>query len=427
MIAMNGAHLAMLLLLFLAISPTLGFFSVSGFFTLFILLMFFFVFLYLRKQPLIGKEAADSGSILVLVYSAIYYGGLYQPPFLKILGQIVFFIMIIYITLAKFIYKRRILPGVAVFFFLVLGLWTIVTSPNPHVDTIVVLKEAPLMLLKGINPYAAEFSRVYAGIKPDYFNYLPFSAVFFIPVVLLFRDPRYIILITNTLAFLLLYRLRDKNRRDSDSVLPLSLLLFLPGTFYMIEHIYLDQVVFFFFVLAAYAVTRSRNLGAFVLSLFFSFKQNLVIALPFFLKSAFLKNRKQLLMFFPFLLILAFFLWNPGAFLNDTVFGLQPGKITSPIDRSMTLPSFINYLFGVPGKAKGIVYLASSLIFAAVYVAVAFRRGMSISQKIIMTTFASYFFSYHAFFNSYFLVGLFLVYDYFKEGFTSSESRKLLP
>lgn len=132
-------------------------------------------------------------------------------------------------------------------------------------------------------------------------------------------------------------------------------------------------------------------------------------------------------MFFPFLLILAFFLWNPGAFLNDTVFGLQPGKITSPIDRSMTLPSFINYLFVVPGKAKGIVYLASSLIFAAVYVAVAFRRGMSISQKIVMTTFASYFFSYHAFFNSYFLVGLFLVYDYFKEGFTSSESRKLLP
>lgn len=364
-------------------------------------------------------------SILILLYSAYYYGGLYQIPYLKTIGQLIFFIMIIYIVIKKYIFNKYISLSFIVFFYLFLAFWTISTSPHPHVDTIIVLKEAPFKFLQGINPYNTTYTRVYSNILPNYYNYLPFSILFFLPFDLLFQDPRYALLITNFLSFLLLFKM-VQNTYKKRALLPVSLILFLPGSFYMIEHAYLDQVVFFFFILSIFCLKKSYKTFYLILSLFFSFKQNLILLFPYFIN---IKHIKKYYFYIlsPFVLIFPFLFWNPSAFIKNVVSSLKPEQITSPINSSLTVPTFIINSLQITWNIKPNVYMTCFFIFVLLYIYVLFKKNVSISQKTILIIFISYFFSYHAFFNSYFLVGLFIVYDFIKTEFIPSELKKQLP
>jgi len=305
-----------------------------------------------------------------------------------------------------------------------LALWTIFTSPHPHVDTVVVFKEAPLMFLQGKNPYNSMFSQVYAGIKPDYYNHLPFSFIFYIPFVLLPIDQRIALIVITSLSFLFLYKLIRPSLRQ-DSLLPLSLVLFMPGSFYMLEHMYHETIIFFFFTLAVFTFSFSQKGFYFFISLFFSIKQNILLMFPLYLKKVVWKNKNWIFLFSPFLLIIFFLIWNPKAFLEDTLMGISPNKVTSPIQMSLALATFMTHAFSHMNKQ--VIYTFCTVFFLIYYALILISKFLTNSQKMIFITFGVYFFSYYGFFNSYYLVLLFLLYDYLKTYFFPKNLKHKLP
>ena len=78
---------------------------------------------------------------------------------------------------------RDTLP--AFIFFLIyaffLRMLMLIGSPSPGIDVFIILKEAPLKLLQGINPYRTLYTAVFPGVVPDYYGYWPASFFFTLP------------------------------------------------------------------------------------------------------------------------------------------------------------------------------------------------------------------------------------------------------
>ena len=188
-----------LLLLFFAITPNLGFFTVPSFLIIASVLILMFVNTYfLRANINVTRNSLNSVIpyifLILLFYSIIYYGGLYQSKNSIIVGYYIFGTFILMSFLRFIVFKKSPTLLLIIAVYISISFWTILNSPHPTVDTFTVLKEAPLMLLNGENPYASTFTQVYPQVKPDYYNYLPFSFFYAVPFVLIFSDPRYMII-----------------------------------------------------------------------------------------------------------------------------------------------------------------------------------------------------------------------------------------
>jgi len=196
--------LLLLFLIFFAIIPNLGFFTVPSIFVLFFVMC---VFGTIILNPNILQKSDKQIKIknlpliffLLLFFSALYYGGLYQNQDTFLTGYLIFFIILFYVFNCFFT-KKKVSLQIVIIGYIVLSLWTLISSPHPIVDTFVVLKEAPLKFISGINPYASSYSQVYPHIIPNYYNYLPFSFIFILPFVVFFSDPRYSIIFVNVMA-----------------------------------------------------------------------------------------------------------------------------------------------------------------------------------------------------------------------------------
>ncbi|MCX6731360.1 MAG: hypothetical protein NTZ55_05945 [Candidatus Roizmanbacteria bacterium] len=314
----------------------------------------------------------------------------------------------------KLFWKKEISSHIFIIFFVFLSLLTIFGSPRPTVDSFVILKEAPQKLMQGLNPYDSTYSRVYKNMEPDYFNYLPLSIVYFLPFVALFNDPRFGLVITMITTYLLLNKLQKKNTEQKS--LYSSLFLFAPRSFYMIEHAYLDTVIFFLFVLALYFQERKKyKLFSLVLSCFFLFKQNMIILFPLFIKKLFQKRVMLVMFLLPFLTILIFFLWNPSSFFKNVVTVNQPTGIImkgAPFQMSVTIPNIVYQLFNIPLEQMQSVFMVCAVVALLITILLMIDTKLTLNRKIVLILFFGYFFSYHAFFNSYYLVLLFLLFDF---------------
>ena len=152
-------------------------------------------------------------------------------------------------------------------------MWTLWGSPKPIVDTFDVFSQVGQKLLTFQNPYTAIFTRTYSQID-NHFHYLPFSFLITSPFSILFHDPRYAIIFFNLLSVLLLKKL-FKNKFEGNRLnILLATFLFLPRSFYMLEHMYLDPIIFSFFLLFYFFFQKKKyTLSILFLALFFSFKQ----------------------------------------------------------------------------------------------------------------------------------------------------------
>jgi hypothetical protein len=291
---------------------------------------------------------------------------------------------------------------------------TIYGSPNPTIDTFVILKEAPQKLLQGLNPYASMYSKVYKDIEPNYFSYLPISILYFLPFVFFLNDPRYGLVVAMIGTYFIINKLQKNN--SPQKYLYSSLFLFAPRSFYMLEHAYLDTLIFFLFILGLFLHKKSKNvLFSLVMSSFFLLKQNIIILLPLFIKKIFHSRTTVFFFLAPFLTIAFFFLWNPNAFIKNVVTINQPNSLimqTSPFQMTITLPNALFQLFNIPMNAMQIVFTICAIVGLLIVMAVMLNTNISINRKIILILFFGYFFSYHAFFNSYYLVLLFLLFDF---------------
>lgn len=346
---------------------------------------------------------------LLLFFSGIYYGGLYQNQNSFLIGYFLFFLILFYV-IGSFLAQKKISLQIILIGYIVIALWTIIFSPHPIVDTFVVLKEAPLKFLSGINPYTTLYSKVYPHINPNYYNYLPVSFIFLSPFVFFLSDPRFAIIFVNVVSAIILYKLFYK-KNNNLVILFIYTFLFLPRSFYILEHVYLDPVIFFFFVLFYYFSTKKQyiKLSFLFLSLFFSIKQPPILLIPLFIKKLVKPFRIKGFFIFalPFIFPLYYLLINKKAFINNVILSLSSGTITSPISNSLTLLTFIKSIIPV---SFNVVLFILTLIFFAFYV-FTIKSKVSIILKVVIIMFCFNFFSYHAFFNSYYFVLQFLLLE----------------
>jgi len=405
-------QLLLIFVLIFGIVPNLGFFTFSSFFLLTVFGIL--AWIILRNPSHVKEDSSFSewGVLVIYLVSATYYGGYYQNTLSQLIGQVVFFSFCTYIFTQ--LYKNREIPSyMFIIFFLFLSLLTIFGSPNPTVDTFVILREAPQKFLQGQNPYNSVYSQVYANIKPDYFNYLPFSIIYFIPFVYFFGDPRYGLVVAMIGTYIVINMLQKKS--SSQKYLFSSLFLFAPRSFYMIEHAYLDTLIFFIFVLALFFSEKSKDkLFSLVISCFFLIKQNIIIVLPLFIKKIFKRKITMLFFILPFISVVFFFFWNPQAFIKMTITGYQPDLLlkTVPLQNKIVVPNVIYQLFHPSNSHMQVITTMSALVAFFIAIVILLNNKLKTNRKIILILFFGYFFSYHAYFNSYYLVLLFLLFDF---------------
>jgi len=406
----------LLLLLLFGITPNLGFFSFPSFLILIGVCTLFIALLFIPKQkqhipP--SQKFLPFISIILLFYSSFYYGGLYQDPLTQTVGTAIMVVFSLVTTVRWYIKRRPPSITWSIIMYLFLSLLTLLGSQHPIVDTIVVLKEAPMMALHGLNPYVERFSAVYPTIDPTYYNYLPASFLFLIPFVYFFKDPRYSIILAMLIITMVLYNTMKRSKKQASAGWLILILLFLPRSFFILEHMYLDPIIVSVFAVFMYYTAMNRNVLSYVfLSFFFLLKQTPWAAFPLFLSPFIIqmtKHSKYVLAFtIPFIFPLYYFFLNPAAFTQDVFTGLSKTSITSPIGSSLTLQTLLSRTGISLGPLDGLI-LPLIMVFV-IYILILWKKP-SLCYSVAFVVFCFHFFSYHAFFNVYYFVVLFLILD----------------
>lgn len=421
-----------LFLLFLAITPNFGFYSNSSFIILSIViaLSIFNLFFYKRmsQKPSPTALSIIQGVFIILfIYAWSVYGGYYQNPLDIIVGKNIYLIILILcFVLIKISVKQKNFRVLLIGSFIILSLWTIHTSPNPNVDVFIILKEAPQKLLQGINPYQALYTKIYPKITPDYFTYLPLSFFYMMPFVLLFHDPRYGIIFAYVLIVHVLSKIFPMNAGKKIPYLLLMAFLFLPRSFFMIEHSYLDPVIFMFFVLYRYCKEHNNHIGYFFLGAFFTVKQDILLLFPLFVTKdrlmALFKIKNFVLFALPFTLVLLFLFWSKKDFLHDTLSSVFPTTTeVPPFLLSLSFPIFLLKHNIIKNMYTSIVI--SSSIFFILAITVMLQKIAATTKLYTLLLFFVYF-HYVGFFNHYYLIALFLVFDTMAHYFSYNENNK---
>ncbi len=412
-----GIKLFLLFIILLATVPNLGFFTFPAFIILSLTAIILLILITIRfkdNKYLNIKNIPSFYYFIILVYSAFYYGGLYQNQIAITIGQTVFFFFIFLIFIIKEVFKSKInLLKLIIIFYILLAVFTIITSPSPIVDVFVVLKEAPINLLQGINPYnTSHYTQIYSNKIIDYVGYLPFSFIYTMPFVLIFKDPRYATIFSNLISALLIYKLFKKNNNTQIGYIIFTF-LFLPRSFYILEHMYLDPSVFMFFLLFVYFFRNKKYRSAFFsLAFFFSFKQIHILLLPLFANrnviNKFFIKRNWIFFVLPFFLPVIFLIINPKAIIDEVFSNQLPVGANDWIVRmSLSLSTFINQNFVNNLRNMVKIYMIESIVFLILYILNYFKNN-HLLMKIIFTLFIFEYLTYLAFFNHYFFIILFL-------------------
>lgn len=406
----------LILLLVFGITPNLGFFSFPSFFMLITVFIGFIALLFIPKttqRKIPSQQLLPFASIIILFFSSFYYGGLYQEPVTLIIGTAMIAAYALSITLRW--YRDHKPPSIiwAIIIYLCLSALTLIGSQKPNVDTIVVLKEAPIMAVKGLNPYVERFTSVYQGVNPTYFNYLPLSFILLIPFVYLFGDPRYSVILAMLIIAAIIYTMTEKSKKQMTASWLIVITLFLPRAFFMLEHIYLDPMIVSLFTLCIYFLSTAHPvIGYIFLALFFSIKQTSWVTVPLFLSPFLLPMIKRvkysIAFFLPFVFPLYYYFLNPSAFTEDALVGLSKTSLTSPIHNSLTVQTFFSRIGVTLGPLDGLVL--PIIILVIVYALILWKKPR-LCYSIAFVVFSFHFFSYHAFFNVYYFILLLLVLD----------------
>lgn len=411
MIKMNGIYGLILILFFFSITPNLGFFTLFSF----LLLTLIFVFLIRNNRPNLTPSLTIEMCFILLFYACIYYGGLYQNKTSTLIGIVLFFAFVAFLFFNHYVLKNRfhVFPLVLIFY-LFLSMWTLWGSPKPIVDTFDIFSQVGQKLITFQNPYTATYTRTYSQID-NHFHYLPFSFLITSPFSILLHDPRYAIIFFNIISIILLRKLfRDKIENHHLDIL-LGTFLFLPRSFYMLEHMYLDTVIFSFFLLFYYFFQKKKyTLSILFLALFFSFKQNLFILLPLFIFDKNIRivlKRKFVFFLAPFLLIVYYLFLSPLPFLSNTFFAMfgavfYPQAVRStPTDIALSFQVFVKQF--APNIKTLYLYGVSGLLLLAVYLRIFLLRNSTMIMKVFLMTYAMGYFMHLSFFNQYYFVALF--------------------
>lgn len=314
--------------------------------------------------------------LLCIQYALFLYfaQGIYQKAGAASLFLLIYPLLLLPIILTYLIPLARSnhQSGQVRFYFLlasagVLRLVMLFASPSPLIDVFTMLKEAPLQLLAGQNPYTATFSPVYPGVSPNYFTYWPMAFISQLPFVLLTGDPRVLLCIADLFSAYLLYQM---GKRSHIGELLALCYLFRPNALFIIEQSWLASLEVLLLFGAVYLLSKKKqavSMGI-LLGCLTAIKPIYAATLLLFLPA--IDEWKRTILAYGAgvaLLVLPFFLWDPGAFLTDTItfFTRDPAVMTSvPSHNSLSINTLFFLLTSrdIPSWAVGVLFAAVVLL-----------------------------------------------------------------
>jgi len=174
-----------------------------------------------------------------------------------------------------------------------LCVWSVRSSPNPHIDVFIFQQQASAELLKGHNPYAMTFPDIYHSTVPGRqqvygdglvvndtlqfgFPYLPLSLLLALPGYLIGHDHRYAQAAALALAGLFI----GYSRLGRVAMLAAALFLFTPRIFFVLMRGWTEPFVVMLLAATIFCAYRRSRLLPVALGLFLVSKQYMALALP---------------------------------------------------------------------------------------------------------------------------------------------------
>ena len=436
-----------LFLLFLAYVPTQGYFSYQGIFLLSIIILYYLYHIFHPVKSSIENQRLVSLMCLgLLLFSAITYQGIYRNIDARIMVKIIIFGLIGYLFISHFIKKKSSSLILILLIYIFTSIFVISNSPEPKIDVYFLLKEAPLALLAGLDPYALKYTQIYPGTTNEY-GYLPVTLIYLLPFNLITNDPRYGVMFAHLISAYLLSRLLKK---QSNVNLYVAGFLFMPQTFNILEFSYLEPIIILFLMLFLYYYKQKKSIAFLALGLFFSVKQNYLIYLPF-MTINFLKYKiKPTIIYFllPLSIFMGFFFFSTSmyrntmpSFINKVLlpvlphkYAIQAGDNLTPITKNTRYPPYFHAL-SMPAALRrafsdldiSLINKIGVLLFIVSWILIWFLR-LRLFEYLIMTTLVYNYFFYHSFMNNYYwlsqLIFLSILFQSCQISFTASRSQQ---
>lgn len=358
--------------------------------------------------------------IFIFIYFLFLYhtNGIYQKILIPSLLLEILPLLLLPLLLI-FVFKKSIkYVGIGVFplFILlafILRLMIVKASPDPAIDIFVLLKEAPVKLLQGINPYNSTYTQVYSGTVTDNYTYWPYSIYLEMPFVLIFKDPRVILIIADILAGAGLFYMGGKT---STAKLFSLIYLFRPNSLYMIEQSFLTPIYTLLTYLFFYSILKFKPVITGISLAILSGIQPLYLMLIPLTVNLWLKKLRIISVFLlVFLLgVLPFYFWDKTSFIDKNIlfyFKSTSELKTIPIHSSLNLNTAF---FIITGKDLPFFLTFSMLAFIAgfLYFSRVFSEAKSfiskVSKQLLLTVIFFYLF--------YFLFRQSFIYYYYFAG-----------
>lgn len=400
---------------------TRSFFHQAAFFLLVLTFITFSIYFIGNKLKQEGKSVSEVETSLFficlfsIIFSLFLVKGLYQNdgPFL----QLNYFFVILSILILS---TYKLSPGnISLLaksrFFVLLSLnilvriFLIIGSPNPVIDVFDSLKRGPEALLQLQNPYDYQYSQVYrTQAALTYYPYPPASLLFLVPISLLFKDPRYLFVITEILTAFLFYKMLKKNNvsQKTSELIP-SLYLFFPLSFFILEQSWLDPLANFLIVAFTYLTCFFKRLNlapAIIMGLIMTTKQYLIIMPLFFLRNW--KRYKKILLWSLLAVVTILF---PFYLAGPNDFNVYRLNYTFRFD-ALTLTSFLyqNFKITIP---RVVIFLAWIILVSIIFL----KRPREIFENYMAMSYwflGFFMFGFIAFINEYYLSYTLLILTY---------------
>ena len=330
--------MAFLLLIFLILAVSsnfsLGFYYFSSFAAIAIASLALCAYLFSKSKNsfLNLKTAGEFNNFAKLIvfiligFSIFSKKALYDSPGILRDSQLYIFVLALAVFCIYLILKAQ--ARLKFFLFLILIALPIVSktiviraSPSPKIDTFDIVQGASHDIVRGQNPYTADYTKLYGSKTPDYYTYMPFS--FLIPIIprYVFGDIRYAYILFEAITVLVILKILKRPRQETGRLLALAFLYNSSNT-YTIEQAWLDPILTGSLAAFGYSYIKKpgSTLSYFLLTLALGTKQNMILLLPFAAKLKGFNLKNLLIALVPITLITAiFFMLSPSDFIKDTL------------------------------------------------------------------------------------------------------------
>lgn len=290
---------------------------------------------------------------------------------LTTLLSILYFIESSSIKALSFLVKRKFL--LILLCSLLIQLTLIRITRVPDIDVYQVLKYGPQRILSLENPYETstttdKFKSIDFGYS--FYAYGPTTIYLFSPFDLIFKEPRYLLIIANFTAAFCLYYIAKKFTKEEQLPQLLSLIyLFNPRQIYFLTFSFTDSLIMALVALGLFFYVQKRFKGlAIFLALAAGIKIFYILPYIFFLKHKKLLNLNFIATVIIVLLLiyLPFILHNHQA-IYKSIISLNVGdEAPIPLQRyTLTFATFLDRQFGTYPPQK--FFLIANLIFISLY------------------------------------------------------------